>query len=304
MNAGLACVIGLALDRVFGEPPRFHPLVGFGVLAKKTEGMLRQKVAPSSEALRQRGMLATLALLAPAALAAAILSGSSVGLVFDLAALYLSLGLRSLGEHAGAVRSALEAEDLPAARTAIARMVSRDTTGMDRPAVVRGAVESVLENGCDAVFGALFWFAVAGGPGVVVYRLANTLDAMWGYRNSRYRQFGWAAARVDDVLNWIPARLTALTYAMLGDRENAFRAWREQAGAWESPNAGPVMAAGAGALGVTLGGAATYGGSVRARPTLGFGAGPESVDIDRALKMIATGAWVWAALVLIGASIV
>jgi adenosylcobinamide-phosphate synthase len=154
----------------------------------------------------------------------------------------------------------------------------------------------VLENGNDAVFGALCWFALAGAPGVIVYRLANTLDARWGYRNPRYRDFGWAAARLDDVLNYLPARLTALTYAHLGKPLRALECWWRQAGAWESPNAGPVMAAGAGALGVRLGGPACYAGQWRARPPLGNETAPQLADIEGGLRLIRQGVAIWLAV--------
>jgi adenosylcobinamide-phosphate synthase len=164
---------------------------------------------------------------------------------------------------------------------------------MDNKAVATAAVESVLENGNDAVFGALFWFLVAGAPGAVLYRLANTLDAMWGYRTARYLYFGWAAARLDDVLNFIPARLTALTYALIGSTRIAWRCWRVQAGAWESPNAGPVMAAGAGALGLALGGGAYYHGQWEERPPLGMGMPPDAAAIRAAVRLVGLGVLVW-----------
>jgi adenosylcobinamide-phosphate synthase len=152
----------------------------------------------------------------------------------------------------------------------------------------------LLENGNDAVFGTLFWFIVAGAPGAVLFRLANTLDAMWGYRTPRFLAFGCVAARIDDVLNWIPARLTALSYALLGNTRLAWRCWRSQAPAWSSPNAGPVMSAGAGALGLALGGAACYDGVVEDRPPLGTGRVATASDIGRAWRLVAgtTALWV------------
>ena len=159
--------------------------------------------------------------------------------------------------------------------------------------MAKATVESVLENGNDAIFGALFWFALLGGPGALMFRLANTLDAMWGYRNERYLRFGWAAARIDDVLNYIPARLTALSYALLGNTADALRCWRTQAPAWDSPNAGPVMAAGAGTLGVSLGGPAIYHGQLEDRPRLGTGDAARATDIDKAVALVHNSIWLW-----------
>jgi adenosylcobinamide-phosphate synthase len=239
--------------------------------------------------------LAVLPVVGMTWLACAILGKTSswLAFAFEAVALYLTLGLRSLGEHALPVAAALETGDLPAARAAVGRMVSRDTHELDARHVAAAATESVLENGNDAVFGALFWFAVLGAPGAVLYRLANTLDATWGYRTARYERFGWAAARLDDVLNWLPARLTAVSYALFGDARRAWRCWRTQAPQWDSPNAGPVMAAGAGALGVRLGGAAPYDGVWEPRPLLGEGEPPDASTIPRALQLVRHGVVAW-----------
>jgi len=178
-------------------------------------------------------------------------------------------------------------------------MVSRNTAALDAGGVARAGSESVLENGSDAVFAALFWFLVAGAPGVVLYRLSNTLDAIWGYRNPRFERFGWAAAKIDDGLNYIPARMVALTYALLGRTALALRCWQRQAPQWDSPNAGPVMAAGAGALGVSLGGAAEYHGELHQRPQLGEGRPAQARDIERALNLVYGGVLLWLALLLL-----
>lgn len=288
------------LDAALGEPRRAHPLVGFGRWARAIE-----RIGYANEC--SRGLfawsLAVLPLVALTWLGSHLATAYSpwLALGFDALMLYLTLGLRSLGEHASPVAGALERDDLAAARAAVARMVSRDTQALDATRVSAAATESVLENGNDAVFGTLFWFALLGAPGAVLYRLANTLDAMWGYRNARYGNFGWAAARIDDVLNLIPARLTALSYAMLGQTTRALRCWRAQATQWDSPNAGPVMAAGAGALGVRLGGAAPYEGVWEARPDLGEGAAPNAASIRAALWLVQRGVVLWLVVVCVGA---
>lgn len=283
---------GMGLDALLGEPRRAHPLVGFGRMAQAIECGLHRDA-------RLRGVLAWCLAVLPAAALTAVVAylletwSAWASMAFSAAMLYLAIGHRSLGEHARAVEAPLRAGDLDAARSAVARMVSRDTQALDASQVAAAATESVLENGADAVFGALFWFAVLGAPGVVLYRLANTLDAMWGYRTPRHERFGWAAARIDDGLNYIPARLTALTYAVLGDTRRALRCWRRQAPLWDSPNAGPVMAAGAGAIGVRLGGPAPYHGRWEDRPVLGEGVAPEAGAIAAALRLVRHGVWLW-----------
>ncbi len=303
MTSSLVLFLAVVLDKLLGEPRRWHPLVGFGTLVSRMEAAC-YPAHPESEPgwrLRLRGLLGIALLLAPPTLAAAGLAALPVaGPLASVLLLYLAIGATSLSQHARAVINALEQGDLVLARQSVAMIVSRDTSALSESDVVRATIESVLENGGDAVFSAVFWFLLLGAPGVVLYRLANTLDAMWGYKNERYLHFGWAAARFDDVMNYIPARLTALTYIVLGDLRAGWRCWREQAPTWYSPNAGPVMAAGAGSLGVALGGAARYHGTLKQRPTLGLGRVPRIDDIRRALRLVDRGLWLWVALALLG----
>ena len=302
MLIALLCIGAVLLDRWQGEPRRWHPLVGFGALAQWVEAFAYGLPGLSAEVRRARGIGAVIVLLVPLTVAAWLLAAIPLlGLVVALGLLYLALGARSLAEHAEAVAAALQAGDLPVARERAGRIVSRDTTDLDEEQISRATVESVLENGCDAIFGVLFWFVLAWAPGVVLYRLANTLDAMWGYRTPRYRHFGWAAARLDDGLNWLPARLTALSYIAVGTQPVlAWRCWREQAPGWKSPNAGPVMAAGAGALGLALGGPARYHGEWQQRPALGEGLAPRAEDIGRAVALVRRALWLWLGVITLG----
>lgn len=287
--------IALASDRLLGEPRRCHPLVGFGLLANTIERWTRDRFGSA----RTSGIIAWATLVVPLVGMAWIARSTLPGAhwVIDVGLLYLALGGRSLIEHAEAIAAPLERSDLQAAREKLSLIVSRDTRDLDPEAVARASVESVLENGNDAVFGAIFWFCVLGGPGALLFRLANTLDAMWGYKNERYLHFGWFAARSDDLLGWLPARLTALSYAVLGQTRSALRCWRTQASTWSSPNAGPVMAAGAGALGVRLGGAASYHGRIETRPPLGEGAAPDAGSISRATRLVRNTGLLWLAVV-------
>lgn len=285
---------GVALDRLFGEPPRWHPLVGFGRWAAWLEARVRPRLPG-----RAGGILAWLLAVAPW-LAAALWLRDVHPLAHwavDIGLLYFALGARSLALHAEAIAAPLAAGELEAARVHVGWIVSRDTRTLDATGVAKAGTESVLENGNDAVFGALFWFCVAGGAGALLFRLANTLDAMWGYRTARFIRFGWAAARLDDVLNWLPARLTAVTYAALGHWRDALACWRTQAATWDSPNAGPVMAAGAGALRVQLGGAAVYHGRSEQRPPLGCGRRPDAASLRAAVRLMERGILLWLAAV-------
>lgn len=290
----LTILLALLLDALLGEPRRWHPLVGFGRLVTRLESLLRRE-ARSATRQQLAGAMAWLLLALLPALALWLLLFPLDGLLLitvEVLVLYLCIGNRSLAEHARAVARPLLAGDLDAARRAVAMIVSRDTAALDASGATRATVESVLENGSDAVLAPLFWFAVAGAPGALLYRLANTLDARWGYRSARYLHFGRTAARLDDALNWLPARLCALAYGLAGNLRAAMHCWHQQAPQAASPNAGPVMAAGSGALGILLGGPAVYHGKEEWRPVLGCDHEAQPADIERALTLL------WRAIVL------
>lgn len=290
MELSLALVAALATDAWLGEPRRRHPLAAFGRLAGYVE-------ARWNRGRRAQGLAAVVLLVgAPALLIAGVTAALPAWIAWPVAGivLFVAVGRAGLIEHAEAVAWPLAAGDLDTARCRVAWLVSRETARLDAPGVRGALLESVLENSSDAIFASIFWFvvgaAVAGPAGaagaLVAHRLANTLDAMWGYRSPRYAAFGWAAARGDDALNWPAARLTAAVFALVGDTRSAWVCWTEQARRWPSPNAGPVMAAGAGALGIRLGASARYHGGWRQRPALGCSRLPDDADASRALALI------------------
>jgi len=308
MAFALTALAAILLDWVLGEPRRWHPLVGFGGLVNTLEDKFYGDRSISPWSRKMRGVIAVILLVLPFTWAAELVTSLPyIGIPAGILLLYLAIGHKSLHDHARPVARALQDGNLEAARQQVSRIVSRDPATLK---ITTATIESVLENGSDSIFATLFWFAVAGVPGAVLHRLVNTLDAMWGYRNQRYTDFGWAAARLDDLMNFVPARLTAMTYALLAIDFSALRSiaglkmallkprqaiscWNRQAPAWDSPNAGPVMAAGAGALEIKLGGPAHYGGEWHQRAILGVGPEPNAVDIDRALNLVRNGVIMW-----------
>jgi adenosylcobinamide-phosphate synthase len=299
----IACISALLLDHLLGEPRNWHPLVGFGNLAVRVERCLNRQPGRSGKSVLA-GAFGLLVVCGPffalALLAEVWLTGWWL-LIIQALVLWFALSLRGLAEHGRAVAEPLARGDLDEARRKVGFIVSRDATALDEQGVAAAASESMLENGTDAVFASLFWFLLAGLPGVILHRLVNTLDAMWGYRNARFLYFGRCAARLDDAMNWIPARLTALTYALVGRTRLALRCWREQARSWDSPNAGPVMASGAGALAVTLGGPAPYASGVKQRPVLGNGPAPQAATVDNAIRLVQRGVVLWLVVLVVAA---
>jgi adenosylcobinamide-phosphate synthase len=297
MSSLIIMLLALVIDWLLGEPKRWHPLVGFGKLVQACEQRwYRADLSPSWQIVR--GGLIWLLLILPITLIAYALSQIPVmGMLFTVIGLYLCIGHKSLYQHVMPIIDALNHNDKPLARELTGEIVSRDTETLN---IANASIESVLENGNDAVFAALFWFLVAGLPGVIALRLINTLDAMWGYKNSRYLYFGRVAARMDDLVNIIPARLTALSYALLGKTRLALTCWHRQAALHDSPNAGPVMASGAGALSITIGGPACYQGEWHQRPVFGAGSEAKTDDIKRALHLVSHSVVLWLLIAFTG----
>ncbi|MCW6009475.1 cobalamin biosynthesis protein [Micromonospora sp. CPCC 205371] len=283
---------GFALDAVLGDPRRFHPVAGFGQAATALE---RRLYRPDRLAGTAYAAVAVGVPMAAAVAATVLTRRRPVARAALVAAsTWAVLGARTLRREAGVMADALERGDLPAARERLGHLCGRDPSRLDEPELARATVESVAENTSDAVVAPLFWGAVAGLPGLVGYRAANTLDAMVGHRSARYARFGTAAARLDDGLNLVPSRLTALlTIAgapvVDGDRDRAWRIWRRDRADHPSPNAGQCESAMAGALGVRLGGRNVYFGRSETRPFLGDGPRPVALHIRRAGRLSGAG---------------
>ncbi|MCU7705906.1 MULTISPECIES: cobalamin biosynthesis protein [Streptomyces] len=276
---------GLLADAFFADPRRGHPVALFGRAASAVERRLFHDH-------RGWGALHT-ALCAGGVTAGAALAARAVrphpyaAVALTAATTWAVVGGTSLVREARLIGAALEAGDVAEARRLLPRLCGRDPQALDADALARAVVESVAENTSDAVVGALVWGALAGVPGLAGFRAVNTLDAMVGHKSPRLRRFGWASARLDDVVGHPGARLTAALAVLAGpDPRGALRAWRADAHRHPSPNAGPVEAAFAGALGVRLGGTLAYGGRTEHRPVLGGpGRAVRPGDIERAARL-------------------
>lgn len=299
----LGLALGYAADAALGDPQRWHPVAGFGQAAARLE-------ARTYADDRARGVVHVAALVgAAAAVGLAVERGTrdrpALHVLGTALATWAVVGGTSLGREATAVDVLLRRKDLLAARQRLTHLVGRDTSSLDEHEISRAVIESVAENTSDAVVAPLVLGAVGGIPALLGYRAANTLDAMIGHRNTRYERFGWAAARLDDVLNLPGSRLSALLAAALaptvgGDPRAALATWCRDAGGHPSPNAGPVEAAFAGALGVRLGGVNVYGDRTEDRHVLGDGDPATRRDITRARSLArAVGAGAVSAAVLI-----
>jgi adenosylcobinamide-phosphate synthase len=313
MRLEFQILAAVALDMVFGDPRWLpHPVRGIGLLAKRLEPLARRWVAPPKLA----GIVTALSVYAVAGVAV----WGSMGLAdrfhpwaadaVSIVVIYTTIAARDLGSHSMAVFRPLAAGDLAEARRRVGWLVGRDTRSMNQSEVVRATLESVGENTVDGVTAPLLYAALAGPVGAMVYRAINTLDSMFGYRDEPYREFGWASARIDDLANYLPARLTAplvcLASALQGGTGlslrrpwHALRIMARDGRKHASPNSGLAEAAMAGALGVQLGGVSYYGGEALERPQIGDPLRPPAVgQIPQATALMWTTTALFLALCL------
>lgn len=292
----LILIFALLLDHILGEPKKYHQLVGFGNLANKVEKWLNNPAKQNSSFSITNAMLGTLAwclLVLPFSYLSYVLLPllpNSVQLIVETLFLYLALGLNSLHLHAMQVFKPLSQGDLTTARHYTGYLVSRDTHDLMANDMSRATVESMLENGHDAVIASIVYYLIGGIPLVILHRLANTLDAMWGYKNSRFNSFGFFAARADDLLGLLSGKICTLLYAMQLPFLSALKNAYQQGNQYKSHNGGWVMAAGATVMNRALGGNASYHGKTVTSPTLGVALSTNSTitteDIPRSINLV------------------
>jgi adenosylcobinamide-phosphate synthase len=284
--------VAFAADLLLGDPRRLpHPVVGIGRLITGLENLLYDRLPPRRLA---GGLLVVLTLSLAGVIAWGLLSLAAwlhplLGAAISVWLAWTCLAVRELHRQSAAVIDRLVASDLSGARQALAMIVGRDTADLDEQALLRACIETVAENTSDGIVAPLVYLGLGGPVAGILFKAASTLDSMVGYRNQRYREFGWTAARLDDLLNWLPARLTALLLVTscvpIGlDARGAWRIARRDARRHASPNAGLPEAAAAGALGVQLGGPASYNGQWQEKPT--FGDAGRALTVDDYRRMV------------------
>jgi adenosylcobinamide-phosphate synthase len=270
----VSVALGILADRVLGEPPTpVHPVAAFGTAMGAVEARLHRDS-------RVAGVVH-----AAVGLGLGLAAGRAVR--STAVATYVAVAGGMLASTAGAIDDALRDGELERARALLPALVGRDPSDLDEGEIARAVVESVAENTVDAVVAPALWAAVGGAPAVLAHRAVNTMDAMVGHRSPRYERYGWASARLDDAMAWVPARMTAALVAAVRPSSAAtvWRTVRRDAPAHPSPNSGVAEAAFAAALGVRLGGMVRYGERVEDRPRLGDGRPVTAADISRAVTL-------------------
>lgn len=318
-NVTFTLILALLLDKLLGEARQYHYLVGFGWLAQQLEQKLnpntcsrtnKNSTAPLTFEYRNAllGGFAWLLLVLPLPLLYFLYLNDLPWywqIAVDAIMLYLALGLNSLNQHAMQVYEPLKANDLTKARHFTGYLVSRNTEELTPTEMSRATAESMLENGHDSVIASMVYYLIGGAPLVIIHRFANTLDAMWGYKTAQFNAFGYASARLDDILGFITAKICTLLYAIQGRITLSLVNAYQQGNLYKSHNGGWVMAAGATVLNKKLGGSAQYNGKVTTSVTLGCGDNIDVEDIPKSVKIVQRAAlllaffvFVWQTLVI------
>lgn len=290
-------IMGLLLDHFLGEPARFHPLILFGKFANYIEIKLN---SGSNKRRFFNGIIAWCLLVLPIPIMfmlSMFILPYELLLLFNIYIVYWAVALNSLNQHGMQIYQPLKEKNIKQARYFCSYIVSRETERLDEVEISRATTESILENGHDGVTATLIYFVIGGAPLVIIHRLSNTLDAMWGYRNSQFNYFGKFSARMDDILGFVSGKITCLLYSLLGLIKgrtklalyNAYWQSRE----YKSHNGGWVMASGATVLNVCLGGKSVYFGTSLASPILGGGEKANSTHIKASILLVKKAVLLW-----------
>lgn len=306
----VAIAVGFVLDRIIGDPPNWpHPVRWIGTLISKLIVLLNKGRA---RVLKGAGVLFLMIFIVTATVLAIVSIAYQIhiafGIVVEGVLIAIGLAQKSLRDAANDVYEPLVAGDLDEARKKLSWIVGRDTEKLQESEIARGAIETVSENTSDGITAPLFWAFLFGASGLWLYKTVNTLDSMIGYKDDRYREFGMFSARADDILNFIPARITGLLILLITPNEGSipfrkrFVGWSKDARYHPSPNSGFLEAATAWQLGVTLGGKSTYRGIISERPEIGPGQLPLTAShIKSAIIQMHTVAFVfWILMTIIG----
>lgn len=313
MTFALTMALALLLDWLFGWPNWLytrigHPVTWIGSLITQLEVRLNRQDAARTHKIMVGALASLFVVLICAALGLllqAVLPDGVVGVVLGAVLAWPLLAARSLHDHVKDVAQPLAAGNIERARDAVSRIVGRDPAKLDEAGIARSAIESLAENTSDGIIAPMFWGGLFGLPGIAAYKAVNTLDSMIGYRNEQFEAYGKFAARLDDIVNWIPARLTGLGFVLLSaDSKRAWQVMRRDAGLHRSPNAGWPEAAMAAGLNCRLSGPRTYGDRLEQHSWVNDGArDPDAATIDRALAMLKRCLLVSGALLVVLAAV-
>ncbi len=294
-------LLALLLDIFFGDIRHYHPLSGFRKLARRVENYFYpQRSTTTPRVLFWLGVLAVVFAIPPFILLLALLKPiPGVDVITGVVVLYFALSKQTLSARARAVSKALLHGNLRDAQQRTRVLLQQKTAPLNEREIIRASVEHVLKNGNSVVFGVLFWFIVGGTPAVMIYRFSDQLYSLWGHNDARYQYFGRFVTILSQILNWLPARLTASTYAIQGNFMRAMECWWQQGRFYSCHNTGIVLAAGAGAIGFCLEGQSIDDDDQMENPDLGKGLPPDLQDIEHSVCLVSRGAWVWLILIVL-----